>query len=499
MTNRPGVQLSLQTSSLLAGFMVWVMISSLMPFITEDISLSATEASLVTAIPVILGSLMRVPIGFWTNRYGARIVFIVSFIVLLFPVFYLSTADSFADLVIGGLFLGIGGAVFSIGVTSLPKYYDKKRHGFVNGIYGVGNIGTAVTTFASPVIATQIGWNNTIRLFLLLLIFFILLNVFLGDRKEQKTRVKLGPQIASVIGNERMWFLSLFYFITFGSFVAFTVYLPNFLVSSFGLTSTDAGLRTAGFIAIATFLRPVGGWLGDKFNSFIILIIVFAGITVSGIILSFSPTLELYTVGVLSVAVCAGVGNGVVFKLVPLYFSRQAGIVNGIVSAIGGLGGFFPPIVLSIVFGLTGHYAIGFMALSQFALAALIIVVWMYFTGKLEMSHTAMQHTIEGIMITDQDGRIQYVNPAFVDTTGYSEKEAIGTTPNILKSGKHDEEFYKRMWQEIEEEGYWKGEIVNRKKSGDLYREWLTITPIKNKHEPNTGYVAMFTELTEKT
>ena len=218
MTNRPGVQLSLQTSSLLAGFMVWVMISSLMPFITEDISLSATEASLVTAIPVILGSLMRVPIGFWTNRYGARIVFIVSFIVLLFPVFYLSTADSFADLVIGGLFLGIGGAVFSIGVTSLPKYYDKKRHGFVSGIYGVGNIGTAVTTFASPVIATQIGWNNTIRLFLLLLIFFILLNVFLGDRKEQKTRVQLGPQIASVIGNERMWFLRLFYFITFGSF-----------------------------------------------------------------------------------------------------------------------------------------------------------------------------------------------------------------------------------------------------------------------------------------
>ncbi|MFG6119670.1 nitrate/nitrite transporter [Thalassobacillus sp. B23F22_16] len=493
---KPGIQLGLQTFSLFAGFMVWVIISSLMPYIKEDIALNANQVALATAIPVILGSLLRVPLGYWANKFGARVIFIISFIILLLPVFYLSIADSFLDLVIGGLLLGLGGAVFSIGVTSLPKYYEKKRHGFVNGVYGVGNVGTAVTSFAAPFLAAQIGWQSTIRLYLGLLLFFILLNFMVGDRHEKKVQAPIIPQIKSVIDNEKMWFLSLFYFITFGSFVAFTIYLPNFLVSNFGLTSGDAGLRTAGFIALATFLRPVGGWFGDKFNSFILLMAVFAGLTLAGVVLSFSPTIELYTVGVLSVAVCAGIGNGLVFKLVPFYFSKQAGVVNGVVSAIGGLGGFFPPLVLSAVYGLTGHYAIGFMALSQFALASLIIVIWMYFTDKLQMSHAAMKNTVEGIMITDQDGVIQYVNPAFTETTGFEEDQAIGNTPKILKSGKHDEKFYRDMWQEIEQEGYWKGEIWNKRKNGEMFLEWLTISPIRNKNEPVTGYVAMFSEIT---
>jgi MFS transporter, NNP family, nitrate/nitrite transporter len=314
--------------------------------------------------PVILGSVLRIPIGYWTNKYGARKLFFISFSFLLLPVNYISFADSYADLLIGGLFVGIGGAIFSVGVTSLPKYYPKERQGFVNGIYGVGNLGTAVTTFSAPVIAAQFGWQQTVQLYMILLVGFALLNFFLGDKKEPKVVTPLGEQIKSVYKNQKLWALSLFYFITFGSFVAFTIYLPNFLVSHFGLDKVDAGLRTAGFIALATFFRPIGGWLGDRFNSFIILMTVFAGMTISGILLSFTPSLTLYTIGCLAVAISAGIGNGTVFKLVPLYFSNQAGIVNGIVSAMGGLGGFFPPLMLALLFNLTGNYAIGFMALS---------------------------------------------------------------------------------------------------------------------------------------
>ena len=102
---------------------------------------------MVTAVPVILGSVLRIPIGYWTNRFGARKLFFISFILLLLPVFYISVANSMMDLIIGGLFVGIGGAVFSVGVTSLPKYFPKESHGFVNGIYGVGNAGTAITSF----------------------------------------------------------------------------------------------------------------------------------------------------------------------------------------------------------------------------------------------------------------------------------------------------------------------------------------------------------------
>lgn len=185
---KPGIQLSLQTTSLIVGFMVWVLISSLMPYIQKDILLTPGQASIVTAIPVILGSLLRVPIGFYTDRYGARAIFLISFIILLFPIFFISIANSFTDLVIGGLVLGIGGATFSIGVTSLPKYFPKEKHGLVNGIYGVGNIGTAFTTFSAPMFAEAIGWQNTVRLYLILIIVFSIFIFILGDRKESKKK-----------------------------------------------------------------------------------------------------------------------------------------------------------------------------------------------------------------------------------------------------------------------------------------------------------------------
>ncbi|WP_062357098.1 nitrate/nitrite transporter [Bacillus kwashiorkori] len=376
------IQLPLQTMSLIAGFMVWVILSSLMPYIKEDIALTATQTAWVTAVPVILGSLLRIPIGFWTNRFGARWVFFISFVLLLFPVFYISIADTFFDLIIGGLFVGIGGAIFSVGVTSLPKYYPKEKHGFINGIYGAGNIGTAFTSFLAPVIANNVGWQNTVRFYLILMAAFAVINFLFGDRNEQKVITSLTEQIKKVYNNTTLWFLSLFYFITFGSFVAFTVFLPNFLVNQFGLEKVDAGFRTAGFIVLATLLRPIGGWLGDKFNPYIVLVFVFFGLTFGGFLLSFQLNIALFTVGCLLVAACAGLGNGTIFKLVPFYFTKEAGIVNGVVAAMGGLGGFFPPLILTTLYNWTGHYAIGFMSLSEFSLASLIIVLAMYYQGK---------------------------------------------------------------------------------------------------------------------
>ncbi|WP_077210671.1 MFS transporter [Bacillus dakarensis] len=492
-------QLPLQTFSLIAGFMVWVILSALIPFIKEDINLTASQLSLVTAVPVILGSILRIPIGYWTNRFGARKLFFISFLLLLFPISYISTASSLTDLLIGGLFLGISGAVFSVGVTSLPKYYPKERHGFINGIYGAGNIGTAITTFAAPVIATWLGWQTTVQLYLILVIVVALLNFLFGDKDEPKVITPLKEQIISVYKNEKLWFLSLFYFLTFGSFVAFTVYLPNFLVAHFDLDKIDAGLRTAGFIAIATLFRPIGGWLSDKFNTFKILLVVFAGLTLSGILLAFDPSLTWYSIGCLAVALFAGIGNGAVFKLLPMYFSKQAGIVNGIVSAMGGLGGFFPPLMLTLLYNITGHYAIGFMALSQVALVCLIIVLWMFYQEKLEMAHRIISHAAEGIMVTDLKGNIEQVNPAFTMVTGYSEEEVLGKNPRILRSGKHGKDFYDKMWQSIKQNGFWQGEICNKKKNGQLYIEWVSISPVKNDAGDNKNYVAMFSEIKKES
>jgi NNP family nitrate/nitrite transporter-like MFS transporter len=492
-------QLIIQTGSLVAGFMVWVLISSLMPFIKVDIQLTSSQIAWTTAVPVILGSLLRVPIGYWTNRYGARILFTISFIILLIPIALLSYANSLLTLILGGFLLGIGGAVFSIGVTSLPKYYEKTKHGFINGIYGAGNIGTAITSFSAPVLATTYGWRNTIKIFLIVVLIFAILNFIFGDKKERKVNISLLEQIKGVYKNPKLWFLSLFYFITFGSFVAFTIYLPSFLVNHFELDKVDAGLRTAGFIALATFFRPIGGWLGDKVNPFLILMAVFFSLTFAGFLLSFTPSLPIYSFGCLLVAFFAGIGNGAIFKLVPLYFSNQAGIVNGIVSAMGGLGGFFPPIILTILFDWTGHYAIGFMSLSEFSLASLVIVVWLYYQDKLDISAKIVNHALDGICVTDVNGIIQNVNPAFTKITGYSQAEVIGKTPSVLQSGEHDNEFYKKMWFSLKTDGVWEGYIWNKRKNNEIYREWLTITAIKDDAGETKNFVGMFYEDNEKS
>ena len=490
------VQLPLQTLNLVVGFMVWVLISSLLPFIREDIAIAPEHVAIVTAIPVVLGSILRIPLGYYANVVGARMVFFISFIILLVPVYYISIATTLTDLVIGGTFLGIGGAVFSVGVTSLPKYYPKEKHGLINGIYGMGNIGTAVSTFAAPVIATKYGWTLTVQIYLGLLLAFVALNFFLGDRQEKREKSPIMEQIKGVYKNEKLWFFSLFYFITFGSFVAFTVFLPSFLVDFFALDKVDAGMRTAGFIVVATLVRPVGGWLADRFQPLFILIGVFAGLTVAAIILAFSPAIGLYTVGSLLIALTAGIGNGVIFKLVPFYFNKQAGIANGIVSMMGGLGGFFPPLLLSTIFSITGSYSIGFMAFSQVALVSMVLVLWLYYMDRLSLSKDVFDSTGQGIIVTNASGIIVSVNPAFTDLTGYEEEEAIGANPNILSSGRQDADFYKKMWSQILTEDLWQGEVWNKRKNGEEYLQLLSISTVKDDTGDTVRYVGTFSDIT---
>ncbi|AOZ90973.1 nitrate/nitrite transporter [Paenibacillus crassostreae] len=492
------IQLTLQTGSLIASFMCWVLISSLMTYIQTDIPLTPNQSTWATAIPVILGSILRIPVGFLTNRLGARMLFVISFVALLVPIWYLSISDSFLDLMISGFFLGIGGATFSIGVTSLPKYYPEEKHGTINGIYGVGNMGTAFTTFGAPILANTMGWRAAIYCYLVLVAVFAILNFWLGDKQETKVNKSIKEQFSKVSHNEKLWFLSLFYFITFGSFVAFTVYLPNFFVNQFDLDKVDAGLRTAGFIVLATLLRPVGGILSDKLNPFMVLMFVFGGLTLSGILLSFNLSMVLFTIGCLAVAVFSGIGNGAVFKLVPQYFSKQSGIVNGIVAAAGGLGGFFPPLMLTSLYGLTGHYSIGFMALSEAALASLVIVFWMFFQAKIQLSNDIIESTADAVMVTNDKSIIISVNHAFTQITGYSQAEVLGKTANILSSGQHDHTFYESFWKQLLEKGHWQGEIINKHADGHLFQEWLTVSVIKDDQDMVKNYVAIFSDISKK-
>ena len=356
-----GFQLTLQTLSLVVGFMAWSIISPLMPYISQDIKVNPGQLSIILAIPVILGSILRVPFGYLTNVIGAKWVFFCSFVVLLFPIFFLGQAQTPGMLMLSGFFLGVGGAIFSVGVTSVPKYFSKDKVGLANGIYGMGNIGTAVSSFLAPPIAGIIGWQTTVRSYLIIIAIFAILMFIFGDKNEPKVKVPLASQFKKLSSNYKLYYLSLWYFITFGAFVAFGLFLPNYLVNNFGIDKVDAGIRSGVFIALATFLRPIGGILGDKFNAVKVLMIDFIMMIIGAVILGISSHIALFTIGCLTISICAGLGNGLIFKLVPSYFAKESGAANGIVSMMGGLGGFFPPLVITYVTGLTGssHLALG--------------------------------------------------------------------------------------------------------------------------------------------
>jgi NNP family nitrate/nitrite transporter-like MFS transporter len=166
--------------------------------------------------------------------------------------------------------------------------------------------------------------------------------------------------------------LSLYYFLTFGGFVALALYMPTFLREIFSLTPTDAGARTAGFVLLATLMRPVGGILADKMGGAKVLVVVFIGIAILSLLLSFD-TIVPFTIGALGCAAALGLGNGAVFKLVPQYFPKETGTVTGLVGAFGGLGGFFPPLELGLVKDATGTYTFGFVLLSIFSVACLAV------------------------------------------------------------------------------------------------------------------------------
>ncbi|HAR4235033.1 TPA: NarK/NasA family nitrate transporter [Staphylococcus aureus ADL-206] len=373
-----GFQLTLQTLSLVVGFMAWSIIAPLMPFIKQDVNVTEGQISIILAIPVILGSVLRVPFGYLTNIVGTKWVFFTSFIVLLFPIFFLSQAQTPGMLMASGFFLGVGGAIFSVGVTSVPKYFPKEKVGLANGIYGMGNIGTAVSSFLAPPIAGIIGWQTTVRSYLIIIALFALIMFIFGDTQERKIKVPLMAQMKTLSKNYKLYYLSYWYFITFGAFVAFGIFLPNYLVNHFGIDKVDAGIRSGVFIALATFLRPIGGILGDKFNAVKVLKIDFVVMIIGAIILGISDHIALFTVGCLTISICAGIGNGLIFKLVPSYFLNEAGSANGIVSMMGGLGGFFPPLVITYVANLTGSSHLAFIFLAVFGCIALFTMRHLY-------------------------------------------------------------------------------------------------------------------------
>lgn len=337
--------LVLATVSFALCFSVWGLVAPLAPQFQALYELSNTQISVVIATPVILGSLFRIPLGLITDRLGGRVVFTGLMLFATLPVLFIGLlGGSFGGLLFWGFLLGLAGASFAVGVPFVNKWFPPHMQGLALGIYGMGNIGTAIAAYSAPAIAAFYGWQWAFWVFIVPLTAMAMIFWVLGrDAPSTGPRPSVTAGLALFRQEVMPWVLSLFYFLTFGGFVALGIYLPKLLVDLFGFTQTGASLRAAGFVVLATLSRPVGGWLADRIGGSRTLMVVFALLPFMAIILSFEPGIVLFTVGVLTSAVLFGLGNGAVFKLVAEYYPAKTGAVTGVVGAAGGLGGFFPP------------------------------------------------------------------------------------------------------------------------------------------------------------
>ncbi len=377
-----GRALFLSTTAFAVSFAVWGLIAALAPTFTELYKLSATEKSLLIAIPVLLGSIGRLFAGLLADRFGGRVVFSALLVFSALPAIAIGLSNSFTQLLIFGLLLGIAGTTFPVGVGFTSKWFAPEKQGTALGVYGMGNIGQSIAVFFAPVLALWLGdWRTVFFIFAAVaFVWGIVFYLTARNASIATERKSLIENLSVLKRSKTAWVLSLFYFLTFGGFVALALYMPTFLREIFGLSATDAGARAAGFVVLATLMRPVGGILADKFGGAKVLVFVFAAIAALSLLLSFT-TIGLFTVGALGCAAALGLGNGAVFKLVPQYFPKETGTVTGLVGAFGGLGGFFPPIELGLVKDATGSYTIGFVLLSAFAAMCLAINYFYFLRG----------------------------------------------------------------------------------------------------------------------
>lgn len=360
--------LLLATVSFALSFAAWGLVGGLASVFVTLYRLSASQTALLVAVPVLLGSLARLPMGMLTDRFGGRAVFTLLLVFSAIAAWLVPTTGSYPSLLAAAFFLGLAGSSFAVGAAFVSRWTPTAHQGTALGVYGLGTLGQSLAVFVGPIVASRFGWPAVFHGTSVLLLVWAALFVTLARDPVQSGRPASASAMIAVLRRApTAWLLGAFYFLTFGGFVAFSIYLPTLLRLQFGLSPTDAGFRAAGFVVLATLMRPVGGWLADRIGGAQVLSWAFGGIAVCSLLLAW-PAMAPFTVGALACATLLGLGNGAVFKLVPEHFPRDTGTVTGLVGAMGGLGGFFPPLLLGAFRDSLGVIWPGFALLSLVAL-----------------------------------------------------------------------------------------------------------------------------------
>jgi NNP family nitrate/nitrite transporter-like MFS transporter len=356
------------------SFMAWLLIGALGVFIAGDFSLTATQKGFMVAIPLLGGSLFRVVTGILTDRVGPRRIGFVSMLAVTVPLGWAwLTAGSFLQMIGVGLLLGIAGASFAISLPLASRAYPLAHQGLAMGVAGAGNSGAIVSIALAPLVAVNLGWHGVFGVMIpVVLLTAVLYWVLARDHSATDRTANHRMDFTRLLREPDTYWFCLLYSITFGGFVGLSSYLSIFFFDQYGLSQVDAGWMAAICALAGSFSRPVGGFVADRLGGLRVLFFLYPAIAVLIGITSLLLPFPVAMTAVFLAMTCLGMGNGVIFQVVPQRFRREIGAVSGLVGAAGGIGGFLLPSALGLFKDLTGTYSTGF---ALFAAACVLIVL----------------------------------------------------------------------------------------------------------------------------
>lgn len=400
--------LAASTVAFTVCFAVWTIFSIIGLQIRQELNLSETEFGLLVGTPILTGSLIRLALGIWSDQYGGRIVYVAVMLSAAVATFLLTTADTYTMYLVAALGIGVAGGSFAVGIAYVSRWFPPERQGFALGIFGLGNVGAAVTKFIAPFVMVAYGWHAVAQVWAsALIVMAIIFWLSTEDDPALKSRRAAGappePFLKQLepLKNLQIWRFSLYYFFVFGAFVALALWLPRYLTGAYGFDIKTAGMLGALYSIPASLFRALGGWLADRFGARTIMYLTFIMSALCTFILSYPPTdyvvhgikgtivfsmmigPGLFMTLMFVLGIFMSLGKAAVYKHIPTYYPRNVGAVGGVVGMIGGLGGFFLPLTFGMLNDLTGLWSSCFMLLFVLVMTALL---WMHF-AILRMEH----------------------------------------------------------------------------------------------------------------
>ncbi|MGZ2379859.1 MFS transporter [Rhizobium brockwellii] len=394
----PAKALWISTVAFTLCFAVWTIFAIIGIRIKQDLGLNEAEFGLLVGTPVFTGSLVRIVLGIWTGRYGGRLVYTLTMLAAALATFLLSYAQTYTQMLIAGLGVGLAGGSFAVGVAYVSPFFPAEKQGTALGIFGAGNVGAAVTKFAAPFVLLAWGWQAVAEIWAVCLALMAIVFWFTTTddpafrlRRERRAASKSLAQEFAPLQNVQVWRFSLYYFFAFGGFVALSLWLPRYLVGVYGFNLETAGMVAAAYSIPGSIFRAFGGVLSDKKGARNVMYTMLAVSAVATLILSlpaasvagtgpaFGITPVIFIVVIFVLGFFMSLGKAAVYKHIPAYYPENVGAVGGVVGMMGGLGGFILPIAFGLLKDMTGLWSSCFLLL--FAIVV-ISLIWMHLSVK---------------------------------------------------------------------------------------------------------------------